>query len=103
MRHKFPASEQNIESLRNAPLSLGPGLFSGPKKEKVNAKEYYVDYSAKGCQLCGHYYRKKNSTYTHVDRHTHWKDELAPLKDAKYEGGKYEIRIQNHGKRYGDA
>ena len=62
-----------------------------------------MDYSAKGCQLCGQYYRKQNGTYAHVDRHTHGRDELAPPKHAKYEVGRNEIRIQNHGGKNGDA
>ena len=34
-----------------------------------------------------------------MNRHTHWKDELAPLKQARYEGGRNEIRVQNHGEK----
>ena len=58
-----------------------------------------MNYTGKGCQLFGYYYKKQNGTYAHVDRHTHWRDELAPPKQAKYKRGIYEIRIQNHGKK----
>ena len=59
IRHTFPTSRKSIESLRDIPRILGSGFFSRPQKKNVNAKEYYINYSAKGCQLCGHYYRKK--------------------------------------------
>ena len=70
-RYNYPASRENIESLKSSPLTLGPGVFSNARKKNINTKKYYTDYTAKGCQLCGQYYRKQDGTYVHVDRNTH--------------------------------
>ena len=62
-----------------------------------------MDYTGKGYQLCGYYYKKHNGTYVHVDRHTHWRDELAPPKQAEYKMGKHEIKYKTPERKYGGA
>ena len=59
IRHNYPTSRENIESLRNSPLTLGPGFFSNLQNKNMNIGKYYMDYSAKGCKLCGQYYKNK--------------------------------------------
>ena len=67
---QLPASREYIESLRNSPLTLGPAVFSNFQKKSINTGKYYMDYSAKGCQLCGQYYNKKMTPmHMQTDRH----------------------------------
>ena len=38
IRHSYPASRENIESLKNSPLTLGSGFFSNFQKKPINTR-----------------------------------------------------------------